>query len=48
MWKRVAEIFKLQSAGLEREKDLEDILEAFECKIFMTCKRLMDAQDGKV
>ena len=40
--KRVAEIFRLQSVGQEREKDLEDFLEAFECEIFMTCKGLIE------
>ena len=28
-WKRIAEILRLQSAGLEREKDLEDFFGGF-------------------
>ena len=40
-WKRVAEIVRLQSVGLEREKDLENFLEAFGCGIFMACRGLM-------
>ena len=47
-WKRVAEIFRLQSAGLEREKDSENFLEAFGYRIFMVCRRLMEIWDDKV
>ena len=47
-WKRVAEIFRLQCAGLEREKGLEDFLEAFGCKIFIIYRGLMEVWDRKV
>ena len=41
-WKRVAGIFRLQSAGLKREKDLEHFLEAFGCETFMICRKLKE------
>ena len=47
-WKRVARIFRLQSAGVELKKDLEEFLEAFICEIFMIYRRLMEVWDGKV
>ena len=47
-WKRVANIFRLQSAGLQRKKDFEDFLEVFGCEIFMVCRRLMEVWDGRV
>ena len=40
-WKRVAGMFRLQSIGLKREKDLEVFLEAFGCEIFIAFRRLM-------
>ena len=47
-WKKVAKIFRLQSIGLEREKDLEHFLDAFGCKIFMVYRKLMDVWDDRV
>ena len=47
-WNRVAGIFRPWSAGLEREKGLEDFLEAFGCVIFLVCRRLIEIWDGNV
>ena len=47
-WKRVAKIFRIQSVELEREKGLKELLEAFGCEIFIACRGLMEAWDGKV